>query len=70
MGALTDNHRCPSRLASRLMDAGSTVGVGGGVGILFCYIVDERPATALVLAAAALGSVIAMALRQAIGGRF
>jgi hypothetical protein len=52
------------------MDAGSTVGVGGGVGILFCYIVDERPATALVLAAAALGSVIAMALRQAIGGRF
>jgi hypothetical protein len=43
--------------------------VGGTIGIVVCYVVNERPVPALVLAAAALGSVLATALRQAIGGK-
>jgi hypothetical protein len=36
------------------------------------YLANDRPdgpVTALVLAAAALGAVLAMAIRQAVGGR-
>jgi hypothetical protein len=47
----------------------STVAVGGGAGIALCYMVNDRPVPALLLAAAALGSVLASALRQAIGGK-
>jgi hypothetical protein len=50
-------------------DALSTVAVGGVIGIVLCYVVNERPVPALVLAAAALGSVLATALRQAISGK-
>jgi hypothetical protein len=53
---------------SRVLDAVSTVGVGGVLGALFCFAIDDRPAGALVLAAAALGAVLATALRQAVGG--
>jgi hypothetical protein len=67
-GALTENHRCPRGVFSRVLDAVSTVGVGGVLGAVFCFAIDERPAGALVLAAAALGAVLATALRQAIGG--
>jgi hypothetical protein len=66
LGALTENHRCPHGIARRLGDALSTVGVGGALGAMFCFAVDDRPAGALVLAAAALGAVLASALRQAI----
>ena len=69
MGALTESHRCPRRLWSRLTEAISTVGVGGGIGALFCYVIEDRPAGALVLAAIALGAVLATAVRQAVGGR-
>jgi len=69
LGALTENHRCPRGLGSRVTEALSTVGVGAAVGTVFCYAIDERPSTALVLAAAALGGVLASAVRQAISGR-
>jgi uncharacterized membrane protein (Fun14 family) len=68
-GALTENHRCQRAIWARITDAVSTLTVGGILGIVVCYAIDERPATALVLAAAALGAVIASAMRQAVGGR-
>ena len=69
MGALTENHRCPRRLWSRVTEAVSTVGVGGVIGAVFCFAIEERPAGALVLAAAALGAVLATAVRQAVSGK-
>jgi len=68
MGALTENHRCPRRAFSRLTDALATVAIGAAVGAVFTFAIDEQPAGALILAAAALGAVLAAALRQAIGG--
>lgn len=68
-GALTDNHKCPKGIFSRITEAISTVGVGAIIGVVLCFVIEERPAGALVLAAAALGAVLASALRQAVGGR-
>ena len=70
MGALTENHKCPKGTVSRTTDTTITLAVGGVVGIILCFLIEERPAAALVVAAAALGAVLASALRQAIGGRF
>jgi hypothetical protein len=53
---------------SRISDALMTAGIGGIGGWLFCLVIEERPAGALILAAAALGAVLATAVRQAIGG--
>jgi hypothetical protein len=39
------------------------------IGIVGVYALDERPVAALVLAGAALGAVLSMAIRQAVGGR-
>ena len=69
MGALTENHRCPRGTFSRVTDALSTVGIGSVIGALVCYAIDDQPPIALVLAAAALGAVLANAVRQAVGGR-
>ena len=69
MGALTENHRCPRGRLSRVTDALGTLGVGALIGVALCYGIEERPVPALVLAAAALGSVLASALRNAISGR-
>jgi hypothetical protein len=69
MGALTENHRCPRGPLSRITDALSTVGIGGVAGSALCFVIEDRPAGALVLAAAALGAVLATAVRQAVGGR-
>jgi hypothetical protein len=69
MGALTENHRCRRGTFSRITEALSTVGIGSTIGIVATFIIDERPATALVLAAAALGAVLASAVRQAVGGK-
>jgi hypothetical protein len=69
MGALTEHHRCPRGPLSRVSDALSTVGVGGAIGAGLCYMLDDHPLPALVLAAAALGGVLASAVRQAVGGR-
>jgi hypothetical protein len=50
-------------------EAVSTVGVGGLIGAVFCFVIEERPAGALVVATAALGAVLATAVKQAVGGR-
>jgi len=67
MGALTENHRCPRGRFSRVTDALSTVAVGSVIGGLVVFAIEDRPAGALVLASAALGAVLANAVRQAIG---
>jgi len=69
MGALTEHHRCPRGRFSRITDALSTVAVGGVLGAIFSFAIAERPSGALTLAAAALGGVLARALRDAIGPR-
>jgi hypothetical protein len=66
MGALTENHRCPRGPLSRVTDAMSTVGIGAAIGAFGCFAFIDRPAGALVIATAALGAVLANALRQAI----
>jgi hypothetical protein len=69
MGALTENHRCP-RVAwvGHLTNALITFGIGAVIGGIVVYAMVERPAGALVLASAALGAVLAGAVRQAAGG--
>jgi hypothetical protein len=69
MGALTEHHKCPRGRLSRLTDAVFTVGTGGVLGAVICYILVDRPVGALVLASAALGGVLANAVRQAVSGR-
>jgi hypothetical protein len=68
-GALTENHKCPRGRLSRVTEALSTVGVGGGIGVILSYAIEEHPVPALVLASAALGAVLASAVRQAVNGR-
>jgi hypothetical protein len=69
-GALTENHRCPRRsIVSAVVDALSTVGIGGLLGGVAALIINEQAPTALVIAAAALGAVLASAVRQAVGRR-
>jgi len=70
MGALTENHRCPRGRFSKITDALSTVAIGGVVGGGLAFVVVDQPAGALVLAAGALGAVLANAVRQALGPRF
>ena len=69
MGALTEHHRCPRGAFSRLSDALSPVIIGSGIGAVLCFVIEERPVPALVVAASALGAVLATAVRQAVGGR-
>jgi hypothetical protein len=52
-----------------MTDAMTTVAVGGIGGAIVCYVIEERPVGALVLASAALGAVLAFAVRQAVTGR-
>jgi len=68
LGPLTDDHKCRGGTFRRLRDAVSTVGVGGLAGALLCFAIEDRPVGALVLASAALGAVLAFALRQAVRG--
>ena len=69
LGPLTEDHRCPRGLSRRMTDALSSVAIGATLGGLLVFLVDSRPAGALVLAAAALGAVLANAVRQALGPR-
>lgn len=68
LGPLTDDHKCRVGTFRRVRDAVSTVGIGGVAGAMLCFAVEDRPVGALVLAAAALGAVLAVALRQAVRG--
>jgi hypothetical protein len=70
MGPLTENHRCPRGRFSRIGDALTTVLVGAIVGGLLPILFSADPPFALVLAAAALGAVLANAIRQAMGPHF
>jgi uncharacterized membrane protein (DUF4010 family) len=56
-------------MLSRVTDELSTVGIGGLIGGIAAIVVNEQAPTALVLAAAALGAVLASAVRQAVGRR-
>jgi hypothetical protein len=68
-GALTENHKCPrSAVSNRLTQSLWTIGIGGMIGVVLTFAVIERPASALVLAFAALGAVLASAVRQAVSG--
>jgi hypothetical protein len=49
-----------------MLESLSTVGLGGLLGAVLCFAVEDRPAAALLVAAAALGAVLASAVRQAI----
>ena len=69
LGPLTENHRCPTRtVVSRMTSTLTTVVIGGLIGGSGAFLIDDQPAGAVVLAAAALGVVLTGALRQAIGG--
>ena len=50
-------------------DAMVPVLVGSGIGVALCYGFEERPTGPLVMATAALGAVLANAVRQALGPR-
>ena len=65
-GALTDTHRCPKGRFYWLPEALMTAGVGGMIGTVLCYVMQEKPAVPLVLSYAGLGSVLAIAMRQAL----
>jgi len=69
MRALTDDHRCRGAMFSRASYALSTAAMGSSLGAVACFAIEERPAGALVVAAAALGAVLAIAVRHAASGR-
>ena len=69
MGALTENHQCPKGRFSRVGDALLTLGAGGVVGAFLCYSIEGQPPGSLVLSSAALGAVLAYAMRQALSPR-
>jgi hypothetical protein len=68
LGPLTDDHRCPLSRLRRVSDALLTTAVGAIAGWVLVLLIEERPAGALIVAAAALGAVLASAVRQAIHG--
>jgi hypothetical protein len=68
LGPLTDNHKCPRGRLGRVTDALATTTVGALAGWVLVLMIEDRPAGALILAAAALGAVLASAVRQAIHG--
>jgi hypothetical protein len=69
MGFLTEGHKCPGGIWSRLSKAMLTVVIGAIIGMVVVYVIEERPVPALWMAGAALGAVLAMSVRQAIGVR-
>jgi hypothetical protein len=68
LGPLTDDHKCPHGRLRRVSDALATTTVGATAGWVLVLMIEERPAGALLLAAAALGAVLASAVRHAIHG--
>ena len=70
MGALGEHHRCSRGRLSRISDSLSAVAIGGAIGVGLCLATnDGHPPVPLMVAAAALGAVLANAVRQAVSGR-
>lgn len=69
LGALTDDHRCPSRIFKQVVETMATVLGGGALGVILCFAIEERPTAPLLLASAALGGVVVNAFRQATSRR-
>ena len=69
MGFLEEGHRCPGGVWARVSKAILTVTIGAVVGVVLVYVIEDRPVPALWMAGAALGAVLAMSIRQAIGVR-
>ena len=69
MGFLTEGHKCPGGVWSRLSKALLTVVTGAVIGTVLIYLIEDHPVPALWLAGAALGAVLALSIRQAIGVR-
>ncbi len=67
LGPLTEDHVCPHGTFRRIFNALTIVGVGVLIGALAPWLIEERPASALILASAALGGVLASAVREAVG---
>jgi hypothetical protein len=70
MGALTEHHRCPKGRFSRMGPVALTLGAGSAIGAVLCYAIEGQPPGSLVLSSAALGAVLAYAMRQAMTPRF
>lgn len=69
MGALTEHHRCRRGVMSRVSESMSPVCIGGGLGVALCLAIDDgHPPVPLMVAAAALGAVLARAVREAVSG--
>ena len=66
LGPLTEDHRCPRGRFIRIGDALAPVVGGAAVGGVIPVIFSANASLALVLAAAALGAVLANAIRQAL----
>jgi hypothetical protein len=69
MGFLDEGHRCPGGMGARVGKAILTFAIGATIGIFVVYAIQDQPPVALWLAGAALGAVLAMSIRQAVGVR-
>jgi hypothetical protein len=67
LGPLTEHHQCPHGIIRRVAQAVWIVGAGAIAGGLLSWAVSDRPPPALVVAAAALGAVLAGAVKDAVG---
>ena len=67
LGALTEDHRCPKGRFSEVWPWLITATVGSVAGGILCYALQERPSEILALSYAALGAVLAIVVRQALG---
>jgi len=56
-------------MGARVGKAILTFFIGATIGIVVVYALEEHPPVPLWLAAAALGAVLAMSIRQAVGVR-
>lgn len=67
LGPLTDHHQCPHGRIRRLAGVFVVVMIGAVIGALSTLALTDRPVAALVLAASALGAVLAKAIVEAVG---
>lgn len=70
LGPLTENHKCPGAALRRIGYVLAVTMTGVLVGGLSAWVVTDRPAPALVVAASALGAVLAKAVSEAVGRKW